>query len=130
MLISLLKSIQYQNKESLCDSLRAHMSAQVHLHLHMGRIPAERFHFIGNAISYKVKNRTSPMSKHQKSPIIRFTYSYYYYILSLNHYINRLHPEVHRNQILRFLPLLHPQHHIRKSYHHLYDLYREPFLQH
>ena len=35
--------------------MRAHVGTQVHLHLHMGRIPAERFYFIGNAISYKVK---------------------------------------------------------------------------
>ena len=49
------------------------------------------------------------MSKHRKSPITRFTYSYYYYILLINHYINRLHPEVRHNLILRFLPLLHPQ---------------------
>ena len=48
--------IKSQNKESLCDSLRAHVGTQVHLHLHMGRILAECFYFIGNAISYKVKN--------------------------------------------------------------------------
>ena len=45
--------IMKQNKESLCDSLRARVGTQVHLQLHTGRIPAEHFFFIGKGISYK-----------------------------------------------------------------------------
>ena len=44
-----------ENKESLCDSLRARVGTQVPLQLHTGRIPAEHFCFIGKGISYKAK---------------------------------------------------------------------------
>ncbi len=50
----------FYNKESLCDSLRAHTGAQVHLQLHTGCIPAEHFYFIGKGISYKVTKQLSP----------------------------------------------------------------------
>ena len=50
------RSTRKENKESQCDSLRARVGTQVHLQLHTVRIPAEHFCFIGEGISYKVKN--------------------------------------------------------------------------
>ncbi len=57
-------------KVSQCDSLRARVGTQVHLQLHMGRIPASIFCFIGKGISYKAKKAAAHGSSPQPQPLL------------------------------------------------------------
>ena len=72
-----------ENKEALCDSLRARVGTQVPLQLHTGRIPAEHFCFIGKGISYKAKKGVQKTGWFPARPFLLHIITYFITILTI-----------------------------------------------